>query len=183
MAAVNPIPDDYPRIAPYLVVDGAAAAIDFYRSVFGMTERLRIPMACGKVGHAELALGDALVMVADEAPEMGVHGPNAFGGAAVTVGIYVQDSDAVFQRALAAGATEIAPIQQAFYGDSCGPAQGPLGPCLDRGQPGRGRAARRDLSPLRGDVRRRLTPPPMLSRRPARRPCGCGSPSWSHARG
>jgi len=127
MSAVNPIPDDYPRIAPYLVVDGAAAAIDFYRSVFGMTERLRIPIPGGKVGHAELQLGDALVMVADEAPDMGAHGPKAFGGAAVTVGIYVEDSDAVFQRALAAGATEIAPIQQAFYGDRVGRLKDPWG--------------------------------------------------------
>src|SRR5947209_1590791 len=94
----NPIPDEYPRVMPYLIVDGAAAAIDFYKSVFGATERMRMPGSDGRIGHAELEIGDAVIMLADENPRMGIQGPKTIGGTPVVVHVYVEDSDAAFER-------------------------------------------------------------------------------------
>ncbi|HET7486990.1 MAG TPA: VOC family protein [Acidimicrobiales bacterium] len=117
---VKPIPDGYPRLSPYLTVDGAAAAIEFYADVFGAKERGRMPMPDGRVGHAELEVGDSLLMLSDESPEMGNRGPRSVGGTPVTLSIYVEDVDDVHKRAVAAGATEIRPVQDQFYGDrSC----------------------------------------------------------------
>jgi hypothetical protein len=100
MAETKPIPEGYPRVTPYLCVQGAGDAIEFYIKVFGATERMRMPMPGGKVGHAELELGDSLIMLSDEAPEMGNRSPKAIGGTPVTVSVYVEDVDAVFDRAL-----------------------------------------------------------------------------------
>jgi PhnB protein len=80
MAGVKPIPEGYPQVTPYLVVDGAGAAIEFYGKVFGATERMRLPGPDGTIGHAELQLGESLIMVADEAPQFGLRGPRAIGG-------------------------------------------------------------------------------------------------------
>jgi PhnB protein len=124
---VNPIPEGYPRVTPYLVVDGAAAAIDFYSSVLGATERMRMDGPDGKVGHAELEIGDSLVMLADEHPEVGARGPRAFGGSPVALHVYVEDADAVFERALAAGAKERRPLENQFYGDRLGAFEDPFG--------------------------------------------------------
>ena len=127
MSDVNPIPDDYPRITPYLCVDGAAEAIDFMAEVFGATERMRVPMPDGKIGHAEVAIGDGLIMVSDEYPEMGVIGPQTIGGTAVTLSVYVEDSDATFAKAIAAGATAERPVETHFYGDRGGQFLDPFG--------------------------------------------------------
>ena len=108
-------------------MDGAAAAIDFYRDVLGATERGRMDQPDGRIGHAELELGDSLIMLADEFPERDVRGPKAFGGSPVTINVYVEDVDAVFQRALAAGARELRPVEDQFYGDRSGQFEDPFG--------------------------------------------------------
>jgi len=127
MAGVKPIPDGYPQITPSLVIDGAAAAIDFYGSVLGTTVRLRMDGPDGKVGHAELQLGDSLIMLADEFPDMGFVGPRTVGGSPVTLSVYVDDVDAVFAKALSAGAKELRPIENQFYGDRSGQFEDPFG--------------------------------------------------------
>lgn len=127
MAAVNPIPDNYPRVTPYLCVDGASAAIDFYITVFGASERMRMPEPSGKIGHAELEIGDSMIMLADEFPEIGIHSPKTIGGTPVTINIYVEDVDAVFERALANGAESLRPLEDQFYGDRSGQFLDPFG--------------------------------------------------------
>jgi PhnB protein len=127
MANVKPIPDGYPRISPYLSVDGASAAIEFYGSVLGATERMRMPAPDGRIGHAELQIGDSVVMLADEYPEMGIRGPKAIGGSPVTLSVYVEDVDDVFQRALDAGAKAVRPVEDQFYGDRSGQFEDPFG--------------------------------------------------------
>lgn len=123
----KPIPDDYPRLSPYLCVDDAAAAVEFYSNVFGFEERLRIPAPGGKVGHSELQLRSAVVMVSDEYPEMGVLGPKAIGGTAVTISLYVEDVDATFAAAVAAGAEVVEGVEDRFYGDRSGQISDPWG--------------------------------------------------------
>ena len=105
---VEPIPEGYPRVTPYLIVDGASDAIDFYTSVLGATERMRMGGPEGKVGHAELEIGDSVIMLADEHPEMGAVGPKTTGGTPVSLHVYVEDVDSAFEQALEAGATELA---------------------------------------------------------------------------
>lgn len=125
---VPPIPSDYPRLTPYLSVDGAAAAIAFYASVLGARPRgERMTMPDGRIGHAELAFGDALVMLADADPESGFPAPAQAGGAPVTLHLYVDDVDAVFAAALEAGAEQIAPVATQFYGDRSGRLRDPWG--------------------------------------------------------
>ena len=124
---VTPIPDDYPRVTPYLIVDGAAAAIDFYTKVFGARERMRMPGPDGKIGHAELEIGNSLIMLADEFPDMGHRGPKTVGGTPVTINIYVEDVDDVFERAVEAGAKELRPVENQFYGDRSGQFEDPFG--------------------------------------------------------
>lgn len=127
MADVKPIPDGYPRVTPYLHVDGAAAAIEFYVKVLGAKERMRMPGPGGKLGHAELEIGDSIVMLADEFPEMNVHGPRAIGGTPVTIHVYVEDADAVFDAAVEAGATPLRAVEDQFYGDRSGQFEDPWG--------------------------------------------------------
>jgi PhnB protein len=127
MAAVKPIPEGYPRVTPYLCVDGASAAIDFYSAVFGATERMRMPAPDGKVAHAELQFGDSVVALSDEYPELGARSPKAFGGSPVTMSVYVEDVDAVFDRALKAGAKALRPVEDQFYGDRSGQFEDPFG--------------------------------------------------------
>jgi PhnB protein len=127
MANVNPIPEGYPRVIPYLHVDGAVEAIDFYTSVLGATERMRMAAPDGKLGHAELQLGDAVIMLADEFPGMGASGPKAVGGTPVTIHVYVEDVDATFDRAMKAGAKEVSPVTDQFYGDRSGQFEDPFG--------------------------------------------------------
>ena len=127
MPAVKPIPDDYPQVTPYLCVDGASEAIEFYTRVFGTTERLRFGGPDGRIGHAELQLGTGLIMLSDEFPEMGSRSPRSLGGSPVTVTVYVEDVDAVFERALAAGAKELRAVDDQFYGDRSGMFEDPFG--------------------------------------------------------
>lgn len=128
MAAVNPIPEDYPRVTPYLHVDGADAAIEFYTEVFGATERVRMPGdSPDSVGHAELELGNSVVMLADEFPDMGALGPKSVGGSPVTLHVYVEDVDATFETAVRAGARSLREPADQFYGDRSGQFEDPFG--------------------------------------------------------
>ena len=127
MAKVKPIPDGYPRVTPYLHVDGASRAIEFYSTVFGATERMRMAAPGGRIGHAELQIGDSVIMLADEFPDMNVRGPKTIGGTPVTVMVYVEDVDQVFNRAIKAGAKEIRPVMDQFYGDRSGEFEDPFG--------------------------------------------------------
>ena len=123
----KPIPDGYPRVTPYLIIDGASAAIDFYRSVLGATERMRMPAPDGRVGHAELDIGDSLIMLADEFPEMSARSPKTVGGTPMSLHVYVEDADSVFDRAIKAGATALQPVEDKFYGDRSGQFEDPFG--------------------------------------------------------
>ena len=127
MATAKPIPEGYRHVTPYLCVDGAGAAIDFYVEVFGATERMRMPEAQGKIGHAELQIGDSVIMLSDEYPEMGIRGPKAIGGTPVTMSVYVEDVDSVFDRAVKAGAKTLRPVEDQFYGDRSGQFEDPFG--------------------------------------------------------
>ncbi len=127
MPAVNPIPDDYPRVMPYLSVNGAAEAITLYRDLFGAQERMRLAGPDGRIGHAELQIGDSVVMLADEYPHMGGLSPKSLGGTPVTLTVYVEDVDTVFARALKAGATEVRAVSNQFYGDRSGMFEDPFG--------------------------------------------------------
>jgi PhnB protein len=125
--AVKAIPDGYHAVTPYLIVQGAAAALDFYKRALGATEVMRMEGPGGKVMHAEIRLGDSIVMLADEFPDMGHKSPLALGGSPVGIALYVQDVDAVFARALAAGATVQRPVKDQFYGDRSGTLKDPFG--------------------------------------------------------
>ena len=127
MAKVKPIPDGYPQVTPYLCIDGAADAIEFYGEVLGTKERMRMPAPGGKVGHCELQLGDSVIMLADEFPEMGVRSPKSVGGTPVTISVYVDDVDNVFERAVKAGANALRPVEDQFYGDRAGQFEDPFG--------------------------------------------------------
>src|SRR5262245_25361093 len=109
--AVKPIPDGYHTVTPYLIVDGAAKAIEFYKRALGATEVMRFPMPDGRLGHAEIRIGDSHVMLADASPEMGLRGPHALGGTPVSIALYVQDVDALTAQAEAAGAKVVRPLQ------------------------------------------------------------------------
>ena len=127
MANVQPIPPGYPQVSPYLSVQDAASAIEFYSQVFGATERVRMPGPNGTIGHCELQLGDSVIMLADEFPEMGQTSPRTVGGTPVTLAVYVQDVDTVFARALELGATSVRPVENQFYGDRAGQFEDPFG--------------------------------------------------------
>ena len=127
MNKVKPIPDGYHAITPYLAVKGAAEAIEFYKKAFGASELMRFPQPDGRVGHAEIKIGDSRVMLADEFPEMDFLSPRARGGSAVHLHVYVENVDAVFERALSAGAREVRPVQDQFYGDRLGTVADPYG--------------------------------------------------------
>ncbi len=123
--AVAPIPPGYHSVTPYLIVDGAARAIDFYQRAFGATELVRLPGPDGKLMHAEVKIGDSPVMLADEMENQ--RGPKALGGTAVSLMIYVTDVDKIFAQALAAGATAQRPVADQFYGDRMGTLTDPFG--------------------------------------------------------
>jgi len=125
--AVNPIPEGYPRVTPYLSVAGAADAIDFYCKILGATERMRMGGPDGKVGHAELDLGGSVIMLADESAEFGNKSPGTLGGTPVSLMVYVENADSTYAAALAAGATEIQPLEDKFYGDRAGMFKDPWG--------------------------------------------------------
>jgi len=126
MATVKPVPDGYHTVTPYLIVDGAAAAIAYYKKAFGAEELVRMPMG-DRVGHAELQIGDSRIMLADEFPQRDAKGPKSRGGTPVSILLYLADCDAVFSRALAAGGTVKNPMQDQFYGDRSGTLEDPFG--------------------------------------------------------
>lgn len=114
---VQAIPSDYRGVTPYLIVRDAARALDFYRDAFGAIETLRLPGPDGLIGHAEIRIGDGMVMLADEMPEMGHQGPATLGGTSVTLMFYVPDVDARLAKAIAAGSIIKNPVKDQFYGD------------------------------------------------------------------
>ena len=125
--ATKPIPEGYRTVTPYLIIKGAAEAIEFYKRAFGATELLRMADPHGRVGHAEIKIGDSVIMLADEHPAMGYRGPRSFGGSSVSILLYLEDVDAVFERALKAGAKAQRPVANQFYGDRTGTLEDPFG--------------------------------------------------------
>ena len=124
---VKPIPDGYHSVTPYLIVDDANAAIDFYTRAFGAKEKFRLPMGGDRIGHAEIKIGDSFVMLADEFPDMGHLGPKARGGTTVSLMIYVEDVDSAFKQAVEAGGKEERPVENQFWGDRMGTLTDPFG--------------------------------------------------------
>jgi PhnB protein len=125
--AVKPVPDGYHTVTPYLIIDGAAQAIEFYKRAFGATELLRMPDAKGRISHAELKIGDSVIMLADEHHEMGYRGPRTLGGTAVSILLYMPDVDTVFDRAIKAGGKSRRAVADQFYGDRMGTLEDPFG--------------------------------------------------------
>ena len=125
--AVKPIPEGYHSVTPYLIVRGGSDAIEFYKRAFGATELFRFPAPDGKVGHAEIKIGDSPIMLADEYPQMGYNSPQSIGGSPVSLMIYMDDVDTVFGRAIEAGATVKEAVQDKFYGDRIGSVVDPFG--------------------------------------------------------
>jgi len=124
---VKPIPDGFHAVTPYLSVQGAARAIEFYQQAFGARELFRMPMPDGKVGHAEIQIGDSRIMLADEAPGCDFKSPATVGGTAVGLCLYLEDCDAVFEKAVSLGAKVMRPLQDQFYGDRSGTLTDPFG--------------------------------------------------------
>jgi len=123
----KPIPEGYHSVTPYLIIKGATEAIDFYKKAFGATELFRMPAPGGKIGHAEIKIGDSPIMLADESPEMGHKSPQTLGGSPISIMIYVADVDTVFKQAIAAGGKEQRPVKDQFYGDRSGTLEDPFG--------------------------------------------------------
>jgi len=123
----KPIPDGYHSVTPYLIINGAADALEYYKKAFGATELFRMPAPEGKIGHAEIKIGDSPIMLADEFPEMGYKSPKSLGGSPVSIMIYVDDVDTVFKQAVDAGGKEQRPIKDQFYGDRSGTLEDPFG--------------------------------------------------------
>ncbi len=125
--SIKPIPDGYHSVTPYLIVKDAADAIEFYKKAFGASELMRVPGPGGAVMHAEIKIGDSIIMLADEFPQMDALGPKTIGGTPVGLMIYVANVDEVFTGALAAGGKEFRPLQNQFYGDRSGTLEDPFG--------------------------------------------------------
>ena len=125
--ATKATPEGYRTATPYLIVKGAADAIEFYKRAFGATEMLRMADPKGRVGHAEIRIGDSVIMLADEHPTMGYRGPHALGGSSVSILLYLEDVDAVYARAVRAGAKPLRPVANQFYGDRSGTLEDPFG--------------------------------------------------------
>ncbi len=125
--AVKPIPEGYHSVTPYLIVRGGANALEFYKKAFNATEVVRMPGPDGKLGHAEIRIGDSMVMLADEHTEAGAKSPESFGGSPVGICLYVEDVDALWQQAIAAGGKEERPVKDQFYGDRSGTLRDPFG--------------------------------------------------------
>jgi PhnB protein len=125
--ATNYIPAGYHTATPYLIMSDAARAIDFYKRAFGATEMHRYDAPGGKVGHAEIKVGDSVIMLADEYPDMGYRSPRAIGGTPVSIMLYIDDVDTWFKRAVDAGAKELRPVVDQFYGDRSGTLEDPFG--------------------------------------------------------
>lgn len=127
MVKAKPIPEGYHTATPYLIVNDAKRALEFYKKAFGATEKVRMPMPDGRIGHAEIQIGDSCIMLADEDPRGGVKSPQSLGGTAASIHLYVNDVDAMFQRAVAAGARAKEPVSDKYYGDRSGSLVDPFG--------------------------------------------------------
>jgi len=125
--AVKPIPDGYHSVTPYLIVDDAARAIEFYKKAFSAVELMRMPAPGGKIGHAEIRVGDSPIMLADESPEMGHRSARTLGGSPISLMVYVEDVDARVAQAVAAGGKLVRPVANQFYGDRTGGVDDPFG--------------------------------------------------------
>ncbi len=125
--SVKPIPEGMRSITPHLICEGAAEAIEFYKKAFGAVENGRMPGPNGKLMHAQIRIGDSALMLVDDFPEMGGHGPKALKGSPVTIHLYVEDADKVFNQAVAAGATVRMPLADMFWGDRYGQIEDPFG--------------------------------------------------------
>lgn len=125
--SVKPIPEGFHSMTPYLGIQGATEAIEFYKRAFGAVESFRLEGPGGTIGHAELRIGDSPIMLADACPEAQIHSPAAIGGSSVGLHLYVDDVDTVFARAVAAGGQVLRPVQDQFYGDRTGAIQDPFG--------------------------------------------------------
>lgn len=123
----KPIPDGYHTVTPYLTVDGAAEAIEFYKKAFGAKERMRMPGPDGKLGHAEIEIGDSIVMISDPFPGSSMKSPKELGGTCAGVFLYVEDVDATFEQAVNAGATVTMALEDMFWGDRFGSLEDPFG--------------------------------------------------------
>jgi PhnB protein len=124
---VKPIPEGYHTVTPYLIIKGAAEALEFYKKAFGATELFRMEQPNGKIGHAEIKIGDSPIMLADEHLEMKHASPKTLGGSPVSLLLYVEDVDTVFNRAIKAGAEQQLPVEDKFYGDRSGSVVDPFG--------------------------------------------------------
>ncbi len=124
---VKPIPDGYYTLTSYLKVKGAAEAIEYYKKAFGAKEIVRMAAPDGRLGHAEIRIGDSPLMLADEVPEANILGPESLGNTTVSLLLYVEDADAVFDRAIAAGGKPLRPMTDQFYGDRSGTLTDPFG--------------------------------------------------------
>jgi PhnB protein len=124
---VKPIPDGYASVTPYLVVDGGVKALDFYKAAFGATEIMRMEQPNGRLGHAEFRIGNSIIMMADEHPQMGYRGPKALGGTPVSILLYVEDVDTVAAKVVKEGAKVLRPVENQFYGDRSGTFEDPFG--------------------------------------------------------
>jgi len=125
--AVKPVPEGYHAVTPYLICKGASEAIEYYKKVFGATEIMRHGEPGGPVGHAELKIGDSVIMLADEHPEVGAFAPKPGGGTPISLMVYLPDVDTVFRRAVEAGGKEVRPLADQFYGDRSGQLLDPYG--------------------------------------------------------
>jgi PhnB protein len=124
---VRPVPEGYHTATAHIVVGDAARAIEFYVRAFGARELMRMPAPGGRIGHAEIMIGDSRIMLCDEFPEMGARSPRALGGSPVSIYLYVDDADRVAKQAIEAGAKEIRPVEDKFYGDRSGTIEDPFG--------------------------------------------------------
>jgi len=127
MSTVKAIPAGYRTVTPYLTIKNGAKALEFYTKAFGATEIYKLMMPDGRLGHAEIRLGDSMIMLGDEFPEYGGKAPDTLGGSPISIYLYVEDVDAFFKRALAAGAKERKPVMDQFYGDRSGQLEDPFG--------------------------------------------------------
>jgi PhnB protein len=127
MNKIHHIPKGYNAVTPYLVIKDAAKAIDYYKKVFGATEVMRMPDPSGRIGHAELKIGDSHIMLADEFPQMGHQSPSVLGNSPVSMLLYVEDVDSTVERAVADGAQILKPVADQFYGDRSGFIRDPFG--------------------------------------------------------
>lgn len=124
---VKPVPDGYYTVTPYLIIKDAARAIEFYKRAFNATELMRLADPSGRIGHAEIKIGNSPIMLADEFPEMGIRSPQTIGGSPVSILLYVDNVDSLYAQAIAAGAKELRSVKDQFYGDRAGTLEDPFG--------------------------------------------------------